>query len=66
MKVTDLIEDLQEIADLDPTTEILVSVAGAERYRTVERVEHVDSSTLTRPVATIECSPGFVDPEQAG
>lgn len=55
MNVTQLIEDLQEIADLDPTTEIviLVPLRVSDDTRAVANVEFLDESTLEKPIAGI-------------
>jgi hypothetical protein len=63
MKVTALIEKLQRIADNDPTTEIVTGVALSGRYREILAVGYLDSLTLLRPVATVQCSLSFVNPE---
>lgn len=63
MQVTALIEKLRAIEENDPTTEIVVSVAGMDRHRVIQEIDYVYFSTLHRPIVEIQCSLSFIDPE---
>lgn len=62
MNVRDLIDQLQNIENIDPDTEVLASVSGAlQRQRSVEGVEYLGFDKRSHHAVAILLSPQFID-----